>query len=88
MELIFDFILILLQGLRLFLVLGTILPLFLPAYSLLRIGIVRIIAPLLRPFRKVIKPISGFDFTPLVLYLLIMAVESLLRRLIIPLVIK
>jgi uncharacterized protein YggT (Ycf19 family) len=85
---IIEFILALLSGMQLFLILGTILPLFLPADNMLKIGILRIIDPLLRPFRKVIKPISGFDFTPLVLYLLLRVIESLVRRFLLPLAVK
>ena len=88
MELFFNFIFFLFQGMRIFLLLGTLLPLILPADNMFRIGIERIVDPLLRPFRKFIKPIGGFDFTPLVLFLLINLVESLLRRFLLPLVLK
>ena len=73
---------------RIFLVLGTLLPMVLPADNTLRRGIERIIEPILRPLRKVIKPIAGFDFTPLVLYMLLIFVESLIRRLLFPLAIN
>ena len=85
MEYLFGFIFLLLQGLRIFLVLGTLLPMFLPADNTLRRGIERIVEPVLRPFRRVIKPIGGFDITPLVLYLLLIVIESLLRRFLLPL---
>ena len=88
MEYLFGFIFFLLQGMQIFLVLGTLLPLILPADNILRIGIMRIIDPVLRPFRKVIKPVAGFDFTPLVVYLLLMGVESLIRRFLLPLAIR
>ena len=88
MEYLFGFIFFLLQGMQIFLVLGTILLLVLPADNLLRIGFMRIIVPVLRPFRKVIKPVAGFDFTPLVVYLLLMGVESLIRRFLLPLAIR
>ena len=88
MGFLFDFIFFLLQGMRIFLVLGTLLPMFLPADNTLRRGFERIIEPILRPFRKVIKPIAGFDFTPFVLYLLLIGVESLIRRFLVPLAIK
>jgi uncharacterized protein YggT (Ycf19 family) len=73
---------------RIFLVLGTLLPYILPADNALRLGIARIIDPVLRPFRKLIKPISGFDFTPLVLYMLLILIESLIKRFFVPLVLK
>ena len=85
MEYLISFMTILLQGLRIFLVLGTLLPYFLPPDNTLRIGISRIIDPVLRPFRKYIKPINGFDITPMVLYLLLVVVETLIRRLLLPL---
>ncbi len=88
MGLLFDFIFFLLQGMRIFLVLGTLLPMVLPMDNTLRRGIERIIEPILRPLRKVIKPIAGFDFTPLVLYMLLIFVESLIRRLLFPLAIN
>jgi uncharacterized protein YggT (Ycf19 family) len=88
MEFLFNVIFFLLQGMQIFLVLGTLLPLILPADNMLRIGIARIIDPVLRPFRKVIKPVAGFDFTPLVVYLLLMGVESLIRRFLLPLAIR
>jgi len=88
MKLLISFVLLLLQGMRIFLVLGTLLPYILPADNALRLGIARIIDPVLRPFRKLIKPISGFDFTPLVLYMLLILIESLIKRFFVPLVLK
>jgi len=88
MEFLISFVLLLLQGMRIFLVLGTLLPYILPADNALRLGIARIIDPVLRPFRKLIKPISGFDFTPLVLYMLLILIESLIKRFLVPLVLK
>lgn len=88
MEYLFGFIFFLLQGMQIFLVLGTLLPLILPADNLLRNGIARIVDPVLRPFRKVIKPVAGFDFTPVVVYLLLVVVESLIRRFLLPLAIR
>mgnify|MGYP000859473588 CR=1 FL=1 len=88
MEFLFNVIFFLLQGMQIFLVLGTLLLLVLPADNMLRIGIMRIIDPVLRPFRKVIKPVAGFDFTPLVVYLLLMGLESLIRQFLLPLAIR
>jgi len=85
---VIEFVLIFLQGMQIFLILGTLLPFLLPADNSLRIGILRIIDPLLRPFRKVIKPIAGIDFTPMVLYLLLFGLEALINRFIMPLVVK
>ncbi len=88
MEYLFGFIFFLLQGMQIFLVLGTLLPLILPADNLLRNGIARIVDPVLRPFRKVIRPVAGFDFTPVVVYLLLVVVESLIRRFLLPLALR
>ena len=88
MEFLVSFVLLLLQGMRIFLVLGNLLPYILPADNALRLGIARIIDPILRPFRKLIKPIAGFDFTPLVLYMLLILIESLIKRFFVPLVLK
>lgn len=88
MELLLNFVFFLFQGMRIFLLLGTFLPLILPADNMLRIGMARIVDPVLRPFRKFIKPIGGFDFTPLVLFLLLNLVESILRRYLLPLALK
>jgi len=88
MKLLLDFLFFLFQGMRIFLVLGTLLPMILPADNTLRNGITRIVDPVLRPFRKFIKPIGGFDFTPLAVYLLLIVIESLIRRLLLPLAIK
>ena len=88
MELLFNFVFFVFQGMRIFLLLGTLLPLILPADNMLRIGSERIIDPVLRPFRKLIKPIGGFDFTTLAVYLLLIVVESLIRRLLLPLALK
>jgi len=88
MDLLISFVLLLLQGMRIFLVLGTLLPYILPADNALRLGIARIIDPILRPFRKLVKPIGGFDFTPLALYMLLILIESLIKRFLVPLVLK
>jgi len=88
MELLFNLIFLILQGMRIFLVLGALLPMILPADNVFRIGLTRIVEPVLRPFRRIIKPISGFDFTPFVLYLLLIVVVALIRRFLVPLAIK
>jgi YggT family protein len=38
----------------------------------------RILDPLLNPIRKIVKPFKGFDFSPLILLVLILIVEILL----------
>ena len=81
MEWLYTFVLYLLQGMRLFLVLSVLLPMILPVGNALRDGIDRITEPILRPFRKFIKPIGGFDLSPLVLLLLMYLIEEVIRYL-------
>lgn len=81
MEWLYTFVLYLLQGMRLFLVLSVLLPMILPVGNALRDGIERITEPILRPFRKFIKPIGGFDLSPLVLLLLMYLIEEVIRHL-------
>ena len=81
MEWLYTFVLYLLQGMRLFLVLSVLLPMILPVGNALRDGIDRITEPILRPFRKFIKPIGGFDLSPLVLLLLMYLIEEVIRHL-------
>ena len=88
MRYLLELIFLLLQGMRVFLVLGTLLPMILPEDNVLRDGIKRIIEPVLRPFRKIFMPVSGFDFTPVVLFLFLLGIESLIRRFVVPLVVS
>ena len=88
MRYLLELIFLLLQGMRVFLVLGTLLPMILPEDNVLRDGITRIIEPVLRPFRKIFMPVSGFDFTPVVLFLFLLGIESLIRRFVVPLVVS
>lgn len=81
MEWLYTFVLYLLQGMRLFLVLSVLLPMILPVGNALRDGIDRITEPILRPFRKFIKPVGGFDLSPLVLLLLMYLIEEVIRYL-------
>lgn len=49
-----------------------------PPYNTFRLDIERIVAPLLNPIRKRIPPAGMFDFSPLVLILLVILAESIL----------
>jgi YggT family protein len=46
----------------------------------LRIGIARLVDPILDPFRRFIKPINGVDYTPVVAILVVNLIEWLLTR--------
>lgn len=76
------------QILTLTLLAYTVLSLFLPVNNPIRIFLARIIEPILTPIRKVVKPVSGLDFSPVVLLLIIYLVEWLLTRLLAPFVLR
>ncbi len=46
----------------------------------LRIGIARIIEPILTPIRRFIKPFNGVDFSPVVAILAVNLIETILTR--------
>jgi len=60
-----------------------VLTMFFTADRPLRIGLERIVTPILTPFRKILKPINGIDFSPALAILVINLVEGLLSRLIV-----
>ncbi|MDD3948910.1 MAG: YggT family protein [Anaerolineaceae bacterium] len=62
-----------------------LLSMFMPADRSLRIGIARIVDPILAPFRRFIKPINGIDFSPVVAIVAINLLEWLVSRLVISL---
>lgn len=39
----------------------------------------RLVSPLLEPIRKIIPPTAGFDFSPLILLMVIYLIKSLLK---------
>jgi YggT family protein len=41
----------------------------------------KLVEPLLGPIRRIVPPIGGLDFSPLVLIILLQVVESLVRNL-------
>lgn len=55
-----------------------ILSYFVSPYNKIRMTLDRIVYPLLNPIRKVIPPLGGLDFSPIVLIMLIQVVEWLL----------
>jgi YggT family protein len=46
----------------------------------LRIGIARLVDPILYPFRRLIKPFNGIDYTPVVAILVVNLIEWLLTN--------
>jgi len=62
-----------------------ILSYILSPYHSVRIFIARIVEPLLAPIRRWVPPVGMFDFSPLILLILVQIVASLLTRLLITL---
>lgn len=54
----------------------------LPPYHAVRNFLDRVVEPMLSPIRKILPSLGGFDFSPVVLLLLIQLVEYLVLRLI------
>lgn len=55
-----------------------ILSYFLSPYHPIRTFIGKVIGPLLNPIRRIVPPIMSLDFSPLILLLLLQAIESIL----------
>ncbi|GAP18115.1 YggT family protein [Levilinea saccharolytica] len=55
-----------------------VLSYFLPPYHNVRVIIGRFTNPMLDPIRKLVRPIQGIDFSPLILVILVQIVEFLL----------
>lgn len=51
---------------------------FMNPYHPIRIFLDRIIQPLLRPIQRLLPPMMGIDFSPMILLLLIQLVESVI----------
>jgi len=61
-------------------VVDSLLSYFIQPFHPIRKALDKIVEPLLRPIRKVVKPISGIDFSPLILIVLVYLVEFLLTQ--------
>jgi YggT family protein len=59
-------------------IVDVVLSYFLSPYHPVRSTLDRVVDPLLAPIRRVVPPIAGFDFSPIVLILLIQALEWVL----------
>lgn len=53
-----------------------------PPYNNVRIQLDKIVNPFLNPIRKVVPTIGNFDFSPVILIILLQVIEYLLLRLI------
>ncbi|MDD2521216.1 MAG: YggT family protein [Anaerolineaceae bacterium] len=80
MQYIILFIQIFARSIVFLLFLHVLLSLFMAGDRPLRIGIARLVDPILDPFRRFIKPINGVDYTPVVAILVVNLIEWLLTR--------
>ncbi len=78
MQLIILFVQILARSIVFLLFLHVLLSLFMSGDKPLRIGVARIVEPLLNPLRRFIKPFNGIDFTPVVAILAVNLIEWIL----------
>ncbi len=80
MQFLILFIQILARSVVFLLFLHVVLSMFMSADKPIRIGIARIVEPILGPFRRFVKPFNGVDFSPVVAILAVNLVEWLLTR--------
>jgi YggT family protein len=59
-------------------IIDVIISYFMNPYHPFRAFLDRLVEPLITPIRKVVPPIMGIDFSPMVLIILLRVVESLL----------
>lgn len=71
------------QVLSVLVIIHSLLSFILPFDHPVRLAIGRIIEPMLQPIRRIMRPVGGLDFSPMVLLLLIYVVELLLSQLIV-----
>lgn len=55
---------------------------FLPVYNPLRVQLEKLVNPMLNPIRKVVPTIGNFDFSPVILIILLQVIEYALLRII------
>jgi YggT family protein len=53
---------------------------FLPPYNSVRRALDSVVDPLLAPIRRIVPPIGGLDFSPVLLFLVIQIVERVLMQ--------
>lgn len=81
MQFVILFVQIFARSMVFLLFLHVLLSLFMSADKPLRIGVARIVDPILSPIRRFIKPMNGIDFSPVVAILVVNLIEWLLVRL-------
>ncbi|HUH96903.1 MAG TPA: YggT family protein [Anaerolineales bacterium] len=78
MFLVAEFVHVVAQILILLVIVSAILSYFMSPYHPLREAIDRIVDPLLAPIRRVVPSVGGFDFSPLILIVLIGLIDQVL----------
>jgi len=73
-------ILVIEQALYILILLKVILSYFMDPFHPIRQSIDRLIEPMLRPIRQVIPSFGRFDFSPLILLILVQIVGAILRN--------
>ena len=61
-------------------IVSVILSYFMDPYHPVRRGVDRIVDPMLAPIRRVVPPLGMFDFSPLILIILIQLISNLIIR--------
>lgn len=69
----------LIQLFTLVVLIDVVLSYFMSPYEPLRQALDRVVAPLLNPLRRVLPPISGLDFSPFVLIILLQLLAMLVQ---------
>jgi len=80
MVLVAEFIHLIAQILILLVIVSAVLSYFMSPYHPLREAIDRIVDPMLAPIRRVVPAIGGFDFSPLILIILIWLIDQVLTN--------
>ena len=73
------------QLLTILLIVQAILSYFMAPYAPLRLTIDRLLNPLLSPIRRIVPPIGMFDFSPLILIIIIQLIDGFLRNILLSL---
>ena len=76
------FIIIIKQALILLIVLKVLLSYFVDPYHPIRQVVDRIVEPMLRPIRQIVPHVGRFDFSPIMLLILIQVIATIIRYLI------
>ena len=85
MDILFLFVSAIFQLLSLLVLIAVILSYFMDPYHPVRRRIDSLVEPMLAPIRRVIPPVGGFDFSPVVLLVLIQILGKIIIRLLLTL---